>query len=352
MSRKMCNDVPVARRTFLRSAAGVLAALPLAEGWAQSAGGAELVTGTGEHRYRVHHDWLVPPAGIVWGDTHGLAQDSQGRIYVSHTVHPTSERADAIVVFDSDGSFLTSWGERFAGGGHGLDVRTEGNAEYLYHCDVHRRRLTKTTLDGTLVWETGAPFRATLDGEALYAGENDWNPTNVAFHPDGDVFVGDGYGKSFVHRFSKDGEWKTTLTRPGSGKGETSCPHGLWVDDRGSEPVLAVADRGNRRIQYLSLDGQHIAFVTEGMRQPCHFKTRGDLLLVPDLSSVVTLLDKDNRAVAQLCDGDPTNLRGASREQFVPGRFIHPHTAIWLADGSILVAEWVPIGRLTRLVPV
>ena len=85
------------------------------------------------------------------------------------------------------------------------------------------------------------------------------------------------------------------------------------------------------------------------MRQPCHFKTNGELLLVPDLSSVVTLLDKNNAVVASLCDGDPTNLRGAAREAFIPGKFVHPHSATFLADGSILVVEWVPNGRVTRL---
>jgi len=40
------------------------------------------------------------------------------------------------------------------------------------------------------------------------------------------------------------------------------------------------------------------------MRQPCHFHTRGDLLLVPDLKSVVTLLDGENKVVAKLGDGD------------------------------------------------
>jgi hypothetical protein len=87
------------------------------------------------------------------------------------------------------------------------------------------------------------------------------------------------------------------------------------------------------------------------MRQPCHFKTRDGLLLVPDLSSVVTLLDSDDKVVAQLGDGDPTTLRDAERSKFLPGKFIHPHGAIFLADGSILVAEWVLIGRITRLVP-
>jgi hypothetical protein len=261
----------------------------------------------------------------------------------------------AIVVFDAKGTFVTSFGESLAGGGHGLDVRAEGASEFLYHCDVNRRRVLKTTLDGKHVWEIGAPTKATFAGANCYANENDWNPTNVAFHPSGDFYLGDGYGKSFVHRFTKDGEWVTTLAGPGNGKGEVSCPHGLWLDERGTagtrEPLLAVADRSNRRIQYFTLDGKHHAFVTDGMRQPCHFKTRGEQLLVPDLSSVVTILDRDNKVVTHLGDGDPTNLRDQPREKFIPGKFVHPHTAIWLADGSILVAEWVPIGRITRLVP-
>jgi hypothetical protein len=340
------------RRTFVRTAAGFVALAPVARAFGQAA--APLLTGSGEHRYRVEHDWLTPPKDLLWGDTHGLAQDKAGRIYVSHTVHPSSPKKDAIVVFDRDGAFVTSWGERFAGGGHGLDLREELGEEFLYHCDVRRRRLAKTTLDGTPVWEVGAPLEAKAQGVACYDSADAWNPTNVAFAPDGDLFLGDGYGKSFVHRFSKDGVWKSTLATPGAGKGEVNCPHGLWVDTRGSgptkEPTLIVADRGNRRIQRFTLDGRHLGFVTEGMRQPCHFKTRGELLLVPDLSSVVTILDGQDKPVVQLCDGDPTALRDAPREQFLPGKFIHPHTAIWLADGSILVAEWVPVGRITRLV--
>ncbi len=336
------------RRTFVRSAAGIVALAPFARAFGDDP--APIMTGSGEHRYRVQHDWLVPPAQLKWGDTHGLAQDSRGRIYVSHTVHPTSELKHAIVVFEKDGTFVTSWGDRFAGGGHGLDLRSEGGEEFLYHCDVNRRKIAKTKLDGTLVWEFGAPTQAKLGETMCYATDADWNPTNIAFAPDGDIFVGDGYGKSFVHRFTKDGQWKSTLAGPGSNKGEVQCPHGLWVDARGPEPLLAVADRGNHRIQYFSLDGKHISFVTEGMRQPCHFKVRGDLMLVPDLSSVVTIVDKDNKVVTHLCDGDPSALRDVPREQFIPGKFVHPHTATWLADGSILVAEWVPIGRITRLV--
>jgi hypothetical protein len=102
-------------------------------------------------------------------------------------------------------------------------------------------------------------------------------------------------------------------------------------------------------MQYMTLDGKHVGFVTDGMRKPCHFHLRDGMVLVPDLSSVITLLDRDNKVMAHLGDGDPSKLRGVPREQFLPGKFVHPHSAKFLRDGSILVVEWVPIGRVTRL---
>jgi hypothetical protein len=86
------------------------------------------------------------------------------------------------------------------------------------------------------------------------------------------------------------------------------------------------------------------------MRQPCHFDIRGEELLVPDLDSVITILDKDNKVVAQIGDGaGGRDLRGAPRSEFIPGKFIHPHSAKFLHNGDILVVEWVPQGRITLL---
>ena len=303
-----------------------------------------LVLGKDEHRYQVIHDWLKPPKTIAWGDTHGLCQDRSGRIYVAHTVHASSDEKNAVLVFDADGKYITSWGEEFQGGAHGLDIRKEGTEEFLYHCDIKRRLVVKTTLEGEVIWQQSYPQQA-----EVYASIDHYRPTNVAFAPNGDFYVGDGYGSSYIHRYSKDGKYITTIATPGSDKGQVSCPHGLWVDERSGTPLLAVADRSNARIQYLTLDGKHHSFVTEGIRKPCHFKTRGELMLVPDLDSVVTLLDKNNKVIAHLGDGYPSKLRGAPRKTFIPGKFIHPHDAIFLHTGDILVAEWVPIGRITLL---
>ena len=343
------------RRAFIRTAAGIAAVAPFSNAFAAALLDGDVTTGTGSHKYRVEHDWLKAPEGLAWGDTHGVAQDKSGNIYISHTVGGEAKKDDAVYVFTKDGKFVRSMLPQMKGGGHGLDIRSEDGTEFLYHCDVNRRRVLKTKLDGTVVWEKGAPVDAQFDGKKVYESENDWNPTNVAFHPNGDVFVGDGYGKSFVHIFTKDGAWKQTICGPGNGEGQVSCPHGLWWDDRVG--TLAIADRGNNRIQYFGATPggkpwRHVAFIKDGMRQPCHMKTRGDLMLVPDLSSAVELLDADNKVVAALGDGHPTNLRGAARKDFIPGKFVHPHSATFLADGSILVVEWVPIGRVTRLVKV
>ena len=314
-------------------------------GRGQEAG--EVVVGEGSHRWRCEHDWLRPPGGIAFGDTHGLAQDARGRIYVAHTVGAGSSRRHAICVFSKDGEFETAWGSEFAGGAHGLDLRAEKDGERLYHCDTARRRVVKTGLDGSVIWSAGCPMES-----GVYGSETEWCPTNVAFLPDGDLLVGDGYGRSFVHRFGADGTWKSVFLKPGKERGEVSCPHGLWIDERGSEPRVAVADRSNRRIQVFDLDGRAVSVHTEGVRRPCDVDFREGVMLVPDLESVVTLYDERNRPMVMLGDGHPTDLRGKPRTSFQPGRFVHPHDAIFLADGSILVAEWVPIGRITRLVKV
>jgi hypothetical protein len=156
--------------------------------------------------------------------------------------------------------------------------------------------------------------------------------------------------------FAQSGKFLGEIGRPGHGDGEFDTPHGLWVDPRGKEPVLLVADRGNRRVQSFTLSGAHIRTIKDEahLRMPCHFHTRGDLMVCPDLDSQVCILDREHNVIAQLGDGQAANgevgsRRNQSRREFTPGQFITPHAAIFLRNGSILVAEWLPIGRITLL---
>lgn len=344
------------RRTFLKqmavASASSLVAAPYLR--ASDKSGTKLpVLGTGEHTYECVHDWLVPPEGMVWGDTHGLCQDSQGFIYVAHTVHPSSMRPETVVVYDPQGKFVRAFGAEFRGGAHGLDVRREAGQELLYHCDTARCRVVKTTLQGQEVWSHGYP----KEDPAYGTKPINFIPTNVAFAPNGEFYIGDGYGSHHMLRYSAKGDFLGEIGTPGSEDGQLNNPHGQWVDARGGgEPVLVIADRGNRRIQTFSLDGKHLRTVKDDtrLRMPCHFHVRGDWMVCPDLDSQVCILDREYRVVAQLGDGMAENgavgsRRKQKRDEFTPGKFITPHDAIFLANGDILVAEWLPIGRVTLL---
>jgi hypothetical protein len=343
------------RKSFLAQCAALTAAATAPAFFVRASdksGSGNPIVGSGEHTYACVHDWLLPPEGLVWGDTHGLCQDASGDIYVAHTVNKSSMRAESIVVYDSTGRFVRAFGEEFRGGAHGLCLRREGTAESLYHCDINRCEVVRTTLAGDVLWRHGYP----REDPAYGAAPINFVPTNVAFAPNGSFYVGDGYGSSHMLRFSASGGFLGEIGRPGHADGEFDTPHGQWVDTRGPDPVLVVADRGNRRLQLFTLEGAHLRTVTDEvrLRMPCYFHVRGDLMVCPDLDSQVCLLDRDYAVVAQLGDGQAVNgkvgsRRGQARGDFTPGKFITPHAAIFLANGDLLVAEWLPIGRLTLL---
>lgn len=340
------------RRNFLTRFATGLGA-PLILGAANKSGTKKPVLGAGAHVYEVTHDWGELPSDIQYGNTHGVCEDSHGRIYIHHTVYATSEKSDTMVVFDHKGKFVKSWGSEFKGGAHGLHIRKEGKDEFLYLCDIKRGLVVKTTLDGEEVFTLGYPKEAEPyskpgpDGKPLK-----YSPTNLAVAPNGDFYVGDGYGSSYINQYTSKGQYVRTFGGPGDSAGQLQCPHGLIVDTRGGESVLVVADRSNKRIQRFTLDGKHIDFLY-GTTAPCHFNIykNGDMV-VPDLFARVTLMDRENNIIINLGDDSHSQYmetRKLTRDHFTPGKFVCPHGACFDHAGNVFVVEWVEVGRVSKL---
>lgn len=351
------------RRTFLKQAgaAGVSAvAVSMTAGRAATAHRDDLpIVGSGSHQYECIHGWGDVPDHISWFETHGVAVDRDGFVYITHRgggdLPSSPEMAqDTIVVFDPEGKFVRSFGKAWHGGGHGIDIREEDGQEYLYLAFMFPVNVVvKADLNGEIVWTKGRPKEPGVydDPEVRYS------PTNVAFAPDGGFYVGDGYGSNYIHQYDSKGEWVRTWGGTGETDGLMRTPHGLWFDDReGRDPGLVVADRANGRLQYFERDGAFRSIVDE-VSFPAHFDIQGDLLLVPDLHARVSLFDRENKVIehlgydpdwtAEVLDGfkvrtDPSRWQG--------GRFVHPHDACFDADGNIYVAEWVSTGRVSKLV--
>lgn len=332
----------------------VLAAALAPAVWTADKAGSRLpVTGSGAHTYEVEHDWGQLPSRIAYGNTHGVCIDSQGFVYVHHTVNAASESDDTVVVFDGRGRFVRSWGAEFKAGAHGLTLRREGSGEFLYFCDTRRAVVAKYTLEGERVWEIGYPEESPAYAPGPDGKRPRYSPTNLAIASSGDIYVADGYGSSYINVYDGRGRWKFSFGGKGKGPGQLDCPHGIAVDRRAGDERILVADRSNRRLQYFTLDGRHLGFAAEGtVKLPCHFDYRGATLLVPDLEARVTLLDASDGLITHL--GEDTSgtwgeLRRQPRERFPAGKFICPHAACFDAEGNIFVVEWVEAGRVTKL---
>jgi hypothetical protein len=345
--------MPVTRRSFLVSAAAAAYA-PAFAGATDKGGTKTSILGQGEHQYEAIHDWGELPRTIKYGNTHGVCEDSQGNIYIHHTVHATSESLDTMVVFDHKGKFVRSWGRQFKGGAHGLTIRKEGSEEFLYLCDFQHGIVTKRTLNGEEVFTLGYPAESEAYKPKDQTSEVVYRPTNVALAPSGDIYVGDGYGSSFINQYNQKAEFIRSFGGLGKGDDQVDCPHGLWVDTRGKTPLLVVTDRGNSRLQRFTLDGKHFDSILGTSKMPCYLHERNGDVVIADLLSKVVILDRQNNVVASLGEGeysskDWSTARNQPSGTFVSGRFVCPHGACFDHEGNIFVVEWVEAGRVTKL---
>ena len=302
-----------------------------------------MTIGVGRFRYQMDRGWAKLPADKTFGTTHAIAAASDGRIFVFHT------GPECVFIFSPAGEFLASWGADYSGGAHGMDIRQEEDGEFLYLTSSSDGVVVKTTLDGEEVLRIGAPPRPDI-----YVDDRRYQPTETAVAAGGDLFVADGYGQSWVHRFSAEGEYLTSFN---GGASPLDNPHGIMIESRMGPERLLIADRGHHMLRYFDFDGRPLGDVDAGLRFPCSAVQAGDNLYIPDLHSRITVLDYDDRPVAQLGDwpgrwqqpGWP-NLPNASSELVSS-----PHDLHVDSSGNIYLAEWHSDGtgdvsKLTRLV--
>ncbi|QDU69337.1 hypothetical protein [Engelhardtia mirabilis] len=319
--------------------------------------------GEGAHRYRWESRWLQLPEGREWlGSTHGcIVVDRAGRVYLS------AEEGAAVLVFDADGALVDSFGEEWGAGLHGLSIgvdwvpdremivskegRVRGEVLWLAH--TARQEVIKTTLGGEVLMTIPPP-----PAEAgLYPDPGSYKPTSVAVAPDGTIFVADGYGLSWIHRYDAEGNYLDSFGGRGKRPEQLGTPHGLWIETRDGRTTLLVADRGHSRIARFSTTGEYIGCTDPDsglLRRPCHLQFEGDVGVVADLAGRVTLLDRDLNLICHLGDNPVESERAqfdVTPDHWREGAFIAPHCARIASGGEIYVMDWNVAGRLTRLVP-
>ena len=217
--------------------------------------------GAGSFRYHPVPGWGQLPDGWRFGDVVGVATDSSGRVYVfNRDEHP-------VCVFERDGRFLRSWGEKMFTRPHGICI---GRDDSVYCTDDLDHTIRRFTTDGRLLMTLGISGKASDTGvtggdyrTVQRAGPPFNRPTNLAIAADGTLVVTDGYGNACVHRFAPDGKLLHSWGAPGNEPGEFNLPHGVAIDREGR---VYVADRENSRIQIFTPRGEFLAQWTDVAR--------------------------------------------------------------------------------------
>jgi DNA-binding beta-propeller fold protein YncE len=215
--------------------------------------------GTGKYTYELIRDFLKSPDGEPFGLVSRVAADAQDRIYVFQRRDPP------VVVFDREGKYLGAWGNGEVTDPHGLKIV----GDVVYTTDRSDSVAKSFTLDGKPLLEIGERGVHSDTGHvanwlAERAAGPFNHPTEMMAHPNGDLYVTDGYRNARVHRFTRDGRLVKSWGAPGKAEGQFHLPHSIALDDDGK---LYVADRSNKRIQIFSPDGDFLGQWT-GMGGP------------------------------------------------------------------------------------
>ncbi len=262
--------------------------------------------------YRAVPSGLKLPDGFVFGNITGVATDANDRLYIYHG------GKTPIAVFDKNGAFIRGWGAGLVKSSHYIRVDPEGN---VWTTDRGHHIVVKYDPTGKMLLTLGTKGKP---------GESDTQfniPADIAFAPNGDVYVADGYGNSRVVQFSKVGKFLRAWGKRGKGPGDFNLPHAIFYDAKTNQ--VFVCDRSNKRVQVFDAEGKYLAQWTNISTPYGLFVHQGEH---------VFLSDGSGNAVRKL-DIKGMTLASWGSKGTEPGQFILPHGVCVDSQGTVYVAE-------------
>jgi hypothetical protein len=290
-----------------------------------------------ELSYTFVPDFISPPPGQEkLGSSHGeIACDSVGNFYVS----VQDNKEGGLLVYGPDGKFLKVL--KVPSSLHGFVIRKDEGKEYIFAAVLNENRLIKCNLDGTVVME--------IPKTSFPEDKGALKLTNCDVASNGDIYIVDGYGKSWIFIFDREGKFKKVFGGPVE-PWNFKNTHKIFIDHRFSPERIVALDRGNNRMLHLDLDGNILGMIADkSLRNPSSASFHGDLMCVAEIAGRVSVWDKDHKMVAELgVSPKPTNTPSIGPKDWQQGTVTSPHGITFDNDGNILETEWNQWGRVLR----
>ncbi len=352
------------RRHFVKTSATVAAGITFLPSCSagKSINKEDGIIGHGDFKYRVHKNWgNLDPNQHPVKNCHEMVMDSKGRLLMvgDHT-------KNNILIYDKSGKLLDFWGIRYTQG-HGLTLWDAGGEEFLFITDNSRNG----TIEGA-----GSVVKATLDGRELmkidhpstfgaYTEDQNWNPTETAIGPNGDIYIADGYGSCYILQFNQKGEFIRKFGGKGDAEDQFRTAHGVTIDYRDSNnPTLMITSRAHNCFKRFTLDGKYLETIELPGAYVCRPVIDGENLYsgvcwssevkfdpnnagkthagsINPNSGFVTILDKNNKVVSNPGGTKPKYKKGVLQPMVQESPvFYHCHDVCIDGDKNIYVCQW------------
>lgn len=316
-------------------------------------------------------DWLQLPEGrSEIGSMHGdIAVSAAGEVYIS--VEGSVRQRHAILgpnpglqVYAPDGRFLRNVPDA-PFDLHGFVIRQEAEGEFLYgvrlaggttaadqtRAGLDTQAIVKLGLDGRLVMAIAPASIPDEFKNKTRDGRPYLRLTGIAVAPNGDIYASDGYASDYVHRFDRNGRYLGSFGGKQPPYGFRTL-HKIGIDSRFEPARLIGIDRENSRLVHLSLDGELLGVIAEGLMRPAAVAIRDETLAVSELrGGRITLLDKRGEVLARIgvnAVAEEVNVNTTPPEKWRPGEVTAPHGLTFGLQGELFVSEFNLFGRVHR----
>lgn len=265
------------------------------------------------------------PVGGV-NSPRGMTLDSQGRVYVSDWWNQRIGR------WNEDGSGAFAWGFRGTVDEPGSvnfawDVAAQPGTDRIFLANRESHEIEVFESDGTYVTRWGN--RGHDPGEVEF-------PHGVVFDNDGTLLVADS-NNDRIQRFAIDAAGNGTFVESygstGTAAGEFDTPTGV---DVAADGTIWVADTANERVQFRDPDTGVWTELIKPVNGSARYRRPWGVTVAPD--GTVWITDSGVGRIVHL-EGDSTFLAEYTGEDLGAGPLAQPFDLLVLGNGNLLVSD-------------
>ena len=234
---------------------------------------------------------------------------------------------------------------------HGMAIDAEDN---VWICDANGATVMKLSPEGKLLVTLGVRGKRG-DWDEARGQRLLWQPMDLAFAPNGDIYIGEGHanespndtdssdptntlGAARVIHLDKNGKFINQWYGNSVGQGKFSMAHGIAVDPHNGNVWLG--DREEYRLVVYTADGKFVKTIQmRNLMCAIDFDPQGSLWVASGQDGQLLKIDQDGNVLGAVGNGSGTG----------EGQFIETNYMTWDKQGNLYTGD-TSVGRVTEMV--